>query len=102
MANLQSAAIVQVVKPQNIWCNNSVVFILKGVQDIDIMMNTKRGEEGEQRTMRQFLKEKFIPDNYNTDFLFKQVELATCNRVYLVHKKVHNNAVKTFSVAKDA
>ena len=86
--NLQPAAIVQAAKAQNIWYKDSIVSILRGGQDVDVLMDMKRGEEGEQITMRKFLKEQFIPtkDNFTPNFLFKRVKSATYNRVYLVHK----------------
>ena len=61
-------------------------------------MDIKQGEKGEQRNMRQFLKEQLIPtkDNSTPDFLFKQMKSATYNRVYLAHRKVHNNGVNKF------
>ena len=104
-ANLTSSAILQAAKAQNLWCNESAVTILRGIKDVDILMDIKGGEGGEQRTMRQFLKGPYITtkDGSNPDLLLKQAELATYNRVYLFHKtKVHMYAVKVFLQTVDA
>ena len=72
--------------------------------DIYTPLDLKRGEEGEQHTIRQFLREQCIPrkDGSTPNFLLKQTEPANYNRVYLVHKKVHSNAVRTFLQTVDS
>ena len=97
-ATLSSSAIVQAAKSQNVWCNDSMITILRGVTDLDAPITLRRGEDGECSNLRTFLKDQYLPnkDNSTSDFLFKQVEAATYQRVYLTHKKMHNQAVKIF------
>ena len=75
-----------------------MITILRGVTDLDAPITLRRGEDGKCSTLRTFLKDQYLPnkDNSISGFLFKQVEAATYQRVYLIHKKMHNQAVKIF------
>ena len=96
--SLPFPAIVQATTTQNYWCNDSVVSIFCSLLDIDQPLDLKRGEEGEQQTIRKLLREQFIPtqDGSSLDFPMKQVESET------IHKKVHTNAVQTFLRTADS
>ena len=95
-STLASSAIVQAAKSQNVWCSDSIVAILRGVSDLDASLTlcTVRGNS----TLRTFLQNQYIASMTagTPDFLFKQVESATYQRVYLLHKKIHTKAVKIF------
>ena len=86
---LTSLVIVQAAKSQNLWCNDSMITILRGVSDLDAPLILRRDTKGEGPTLRTFLQDQYTPSTTagNLDFLFKQVESATYQRVYSVHKK---------------
>ena len=82
-------------KDQNLLSNNSKVAVLRGIKDLDIPLTEKQG--GATRTLRTFLKEQWLPSpGGDKRYLFKQVEHATYDRVYLVHKEEYAQAVRGF------
>ena len=60
-STLQSRAIVQAAKLQNVWCNDSMITILRRVSNLDAPLILRRGTEGEGSTLRTFLKNQFVP-----------------------------------------
>ena len=75
-----------------------MITILRGVSNLDAPLILRRGTEGEGSTLRTFLKNQSVPqpNAINPYFLFKQVESATYQLVYLIHTKRHTKAVKIF------
>ena len=87
--------IARLAREQNMFSKNSKVAVLKGIKDLDISLTEKHG--GVTRTLRTFLKEQWLPSlGGERQCLFKQVEHATYDRVYLVHKEENAQAVRGF------
>ena len=78
-STLTSSAIVQAAKSQNVWCNDSMITMLRGVTDLDAPLTLRHSTDRECSTLQTFLKDQFVPtnDNFTPPFLFKQVEAAT-------------------------
>ena len=76
-----------------------MVTILRGVSDLDAPLTLRRDLEGAGPTLRSFLQDQYIPSSAagDLDFLFKQVESATYQRVYLIHTKNAHESGQNFS-----
>ena len=58
--SLTSSTIVQAAKNQNIWCNDSMITILRGVSDLDAPLTCSHNN-GVTSTLRTFLKDQCVP-----------------------------------------
>ena len=96
---ITSKVILHAAKEQNEWCNDTEVSALWSISSIDVPLKERSSmtDENDTQTLREFLKNQHFKESSNhPEFLFKQVEPTSYDRVLLTYKKKNTAHVKGF------